>query len=260
MLDLGLSGKTVLVTGATQGIGASVAKSYAAEGCNIIAFSRSESKLRELELSIRRNSKVSVATFAVDLRNRFSINTIPCHFLQADILVNVAGDIPKGDLVSLDESIWRNAWDLKVFGYINLTRAVYGYMKERSKGSIVNIIGTSGENPNFDTIAVSSANAALISFTKSLAGQSHEHNVRVNGINPGPTETPRQVSRLKLLAHEKFGDSERWRDLLSTYPFRRLATPSEIASATLFLSSEQASYISGSILTIDGGRQFQGTK
>lgn len=95
LLDLGLSGKTVLVTGASQGIGAAIARSFASEGCNIIAFSRRESKLRELKLSIHQNSKVPVTTFAVDLRNRLSISTIPSHLLQPDILVNVAGTFQK---------------------------------------------------------------------------------------------------------------------------------------------------------------------
>src|SRR5690606_449637 len=113
-----------------------------------------------------------------------------------DILVNCAGAIPRGRLNELDEARWRDAWELKLFGYINLSRSVYGRMAGRGSGVILNIIGVGGERPTAEYIAGSTANAALMAFTRALGGESVDHGVRVLGINPGLVATDRMVTLL----------------------------------------------------------------
>ena len=140
-----------------------------------------------------------------------------------DILVNNAGDI--GSLDKIDEPTWRHAWELKVFGYINLTRLVHADMKSRNHGVIVNIIGAAGERFNYDYITGSAGNAALMAFIKSLGGRSLHYGVRVVGINPGPVETDRHIYLMKTRARNELGDENRYGDLMKDFPLGRAARP-----------------------------------
>ena len=147
-MDLNLKGKRALVTGASKGIGRACAELLEKEGCTVLGASRSIApgpRAKAVDLS-QRGAAEALAAWAGDL----------------DILVNNAGAIPGGDLLKVDEATWRSAWDLKLFGYINLTRAVYARMKVKKRGVIVNIIGAAGEKMNAAYIAGSAANASII--------------------------------------------------------------------------------------------------
>ncbi|MEO8299713.1 MAG: SDR family oxidoreductase, partial [Burkholderiales bacterium] len=148
---------------------------------------------------------------------------------------------------------WRHAWDLKVFGYINLTRRVYANMKARGGGVIVNDIGAAGERFDAQYIVGSAGNAAIMGFTRALGNASLADNIRVVGINPGPVETDRVVSLMKTHAKTRFGDEGRYRELTAKLPRGRAATVDEIANTMVFVASDRASYTSGVIYTIDGG-------
>ncbi|MEW6687460.1 MAG: short-chain dehydrogenase/reductase [Pseudomonadota bacterium] len=238
-MDLNLKGKRVLVTGASKGIGRACGEAFAREGCVVLGTSRSIApgpNARQADLSLRGVAE-ELSAWAGDL----------------DILVNNAGAIPGGDLQRVDEETWRRAWDLKVFGYINLTRAVYAKMKTRGRGVIVNILGNAGERLNPAYIAGSTANAGLMAFTRTLGGASHADGIRVVGINPGPVATDRLISLYRQMAQTKLGDAERYRELFKEMSFGRPASADEIASAAAFLASERSAYTSGCILTIDGG-------
>ena len=178
---------------------------------------------------------------------------------DADILVNNAGDISSGPLHSLSDADWRKGFNLKVFGYVTLTREMYSYMKQRGAGVIVNDIGNSGENWDANYIAGSTGNAALMSFTKALGGVSLNDGVRVVGVNPGPVATDRMVKLMKRRAVDWFKDEGRWRELFEKYPGGRAATPEEVADLITFLASPKAGYITGSIVTIDGGIAARGS-
>ena len=238
-MELNLKGKRVLVTGASKGIGRACLEMLAAEGCKVLGTSRSMAPgpaAKAVDLSLR-GAAEELATWAGDL----------------DILVNNAGAIPGGDLQRVDEDTWRRAWDLKVFGYINLTRVVYAAMKKKGHGVIVNILGNAGERLNPAYIAGSTANAGLMAFTRTLGGASHADGIRVLGINPGPVATDRLVSLYKQMAQTKLGDANRYQELFKEMSFGRPASAEEIASAVAFLASERSAYTSGCILSIDGG-------
>jgi len=238
-MELRLKGKRALVTGASKGIGRACVELLAAEGCTVLGASRSIAG--------------GVAAKAVDLSLRGAAEDLAAWAGDLDILVNNAGAIPGGDLQRVDEETWRKAWDLKVFGYINLTRAVYAAMKKRGSGVIVNILGNAGERLNPAYIAGSTANAGLMAFTRTLGGASHADGIRVLGINPGPVATDRLVSLHKQMAQTKLGDANRYQELFKEMSFGRPATPEEIASAVAFLVSERSAYTTGCILSIDGG-------
>ena len=238
-MDLNLKGKRVLVTGASKGIGRACVEMLEKEGCTVLGASR----------SIAAGPKAK----AIDIAKRGAPEELAAWAGELDILVNNAGAIPGGDLLKVDEATWRAAWDLKLFGYINLTRAVYAGMKQRKRGVIINIIGAAGEKMNAAYIAGSAANASLMAFTRALGSTSHADGIRVVGINPGPVATDRLISLHKQMAQTKLGDAARYQELFKEMSFGRPATPEEIANAVAFLASERSGYTTGVILTIDGG-------
>ena len=164
-MDLRLKGKSVLITGGSKGIGLAAAKAFAAEGCRIHLAARDRARLDKAKAEVRGD----VSVHAVDLRDGAALRRLAADCAEVDILVNNAGDIPGGTIEAIDEAKWRHAWELKVFGYVNLTRELFARMKARRAGVIVNVIGMAGEHPSFEYICGSMANAGLGAFTKAMA-------------------------------------------------------------------------------------------
>ncbi len=252
-MELQLGGKTAVVTGASKGIGLCVAQTLAAEGVHLHLVSRTEETLRQAKTTIEAGNDVRVSVHPLDLSRSGAAEQLVQACGDADILINNAGAIPGGDLHTVVEERWREAWDLKVFGYINLTRTFLERMQARGDGVIVNVIGLAGERPEAGYIAGSAGNASLIAFTRGLGARSLDYGVRVVGINPGPVETDRIVQLFRRRALDEFGDEERWREFMAKQPLGRAATPQEIANAVVFVASPAASYICGTVLTVDGG-------
>jgi NAD(P)-dependent dehydrogenase (short-subunit alcohol dehydrogenase family) len=126
-------------------------------------------------------------------------------------------------------------------------------MKKRGSGVIVNDIGNSGENPDANYIVGTTGNAAMMAFTRALGGPSLDDGIRVVGVNPGPVATDRMVKLMKRRALDWFGDEGRWEELFDKYPGKRPASAEEVADLIVWLASERAGYITGTIVTIDGG-------
>jgi len=230
-----------------------VAKGLAAEGCNVHLASRTASDLENAKGIIEQAHDVQVFTHSVDIAARGNAVELAEAVGEVDILINNAGAIPAGDLQQVGDQRWRDAWDLKVFGYVGLSRLFYPEMKDRGHGVIVNVIGLAGERPDTNYIAGSVGNSALIAFTRALGSHSLDDGVRVVGINPGPVQTDRIVALLQARAQREKGDSSRWADYLEALPLGRAAKPEEVADLVVFLASERASYLCGSVVTLDGG-------
>src|SRR5215469_4813215 len=165
VMDLQLLGKTALITGASKGIGRAAAERLAQEGCDVILVSRSAADLAAAKAAIASQSKVTIDTVAVDLSHSNSVDRLARDFSAIDILVNNAGTIPGGQLLDIDERTWRTAWDLKVFGYINMCRAYYALMKQRGSGVIINVIGNAAQSHDPEYICGVAGNAALTAFS-----------------------------------------------------------------------------------------------
>ncbi|MGJ4887382.1 SDR family oxidoreductase [Bradyrhizobium sp. HKCCYLRH3099] len=252
-MDLHLRGKRVLITGASKGIGAAAAEAFAEEGCHVRLAARSADRLSALVEQLRSKHQIDAAAHVVDLRKSEDVTRLAHEAADIDILVNNAGDIPGGPIDKIDEAAWRHAWDLKVFGFINLTRLVYAQMKARGSGVIVNDIGAAGEKFDANYICGSAGNAALMAFTRALGSKSLADNIRVVGINPGPVGTDRHVTLLKTRAKQQFGDESRYTEFQKGLPLGRPAHPREIADLMAFLASDRAGYTTGVIYTVDGG-------
>jgi 3-oxoacyl-[acyl-carrier protein] reductase len=255
-MDLHLAGRTVLITGGSKGIGLGCAKRFAAEGCNIVLAARSKGLLEEAAHAIRLEAQVDVKTMACDLADQSARDKLVAAFPDIDVLVNNAGAIPGGNIFHVDDEAWRAGWELKVFGYVNLSRAYFKRMTDRKRGVIVNICGQGGETMSFGYVCGAAGNASLMAFTKSLGGQSPDWNVRVVAVNPGPVETDRVVYLAKQRAAAA-GDESKWRESFARMPYGRPATTDEVAPMVVFLASDLANYISGTVVTIDGGLMYR---
>ena len=257
-MDLKLTGRTALITGSSKGIGLSVAQWFAREGVNVCLVARSDAALKKEAATIRDTTGVTAHTLAADLADAAARERVYKTFPDVDILVNNAGAIPGGALHEVDEAAWRAGWDLKVFGYIGLTRHYLAMMQERRRGVILNVIGLGGERLDATYIAGAMGNAGLMAFTRAIGGTSLDCGVRVVGVNPGPVLTDRVETLGRKRAARLYGDENRWQESFAKMPHGRPATPDEIAATVVFLASDLCSYTSGTIVTIDGGLAHRG--
>lgn len=240
-MDLGLKGKSVLVTGGSKGIGLACAKAFAAEGCRLHLAARDKDRLAQAA----RGLGGEVKTHPVDLRDGAALRRLAEECAGVDILINNAGDIPGGTIESVDEAKWRHAWELKVFGFINLARELYPRMKARKSGVIVNVIGMAGESHPFEYICGAVGNAGLAAFTKAMGKGSREHGVRVIGVHPPSTRTDRIITLMKTQAKAKFGDESRYEELMGN-----VIEPEQVGDTVCFLASPKAGQLSGVVLNL----------
>jgi NAD(P)-dependent dehydrogenase (short-subunit alcohol dehydrogenase family) len=253
-MDLRIKGKTALITGGSRGIGFGAARLFAEAGCNLHLVGRNAASLATAREAIIGEYAVDVQCHAVDISVGAEATALAQRLSSVDILINNAGSIPRGSIAAMDTAAILKAWELKLFGFINMTREIYAAMCERRRGVIVNVIGASGERPEAGYIAGSIANAGLMAMTRALGAESPKFGVRVLAVNPGATETERQTVRWEARGSKELGDPQRWRELTKGLPFDRLATVDEVASTIVFLASDRPGYITGTIVTVDGGK------
>jgi len=259
-MDLELRGKRVLVTGASKGIGFAIARSFAREGAGLVLAARNAERLAAAAGQLEREAGAPVATLAINVAAADAADRLLAFAGEIDVLVNNAGAIPGGSLEQIDDARWRESWELKLYGYINLTRRVLPRMAARGSGVIANIIGMAGVAPRWEYICGSTANAALIAFTQAVGAASQRDGVRVFGINPSPTRSDRMLGLLQQQAQQKLGDADRWPELAASLPFGRLTEPEEIADLAVFCCSPRAGYLTGTVLNVDGGQMFANPK
>jgi 3-oxoacyl-[acyl-carrier protein] reductase len=235
------TGKTVLVTGASQGIGQATARLFAESGASLVLVARTQSTLDEVAGQIGGGAR----TCAMDLSRTTAAAELARAFPEVDILINNAGAVPGGGIDDLTDEELRAAYDLKLFGYMGMCRAFYPVMRARGGGTIVNVIGIGGVLRNPAYLYGATANAGLTAFTQALGSTSYRDNIRVNGVSPGPVATTR-------LASLTAGQAGAW--MLDKLPFGRPASTDEVAAIIGFTASDLCSYVSGAILPVDGGR------
>ena len=257
-MEMGLSEQVVLVTGASRGIGRAIAQAFAAEGARLVLCARNGDLLKALATELKERHGVEALAVPADLATQAGVADCAAralqHFGRIDVLVNNAGAIRAGGLLDKPDDDWLDDWQLKLFGYVRMSRAVFPHMEACGGGRIVNIIGNGGRQPSAGYLAGAGANAALMAITKGLAEQGGPVNVLVSAINPGPVRTERWAELVAGIAGQRGAEPEEVEAaMFANIPVKRPAEPEEIAAVAVFLASAQASYINGEIVQVDGG-------
>jgi len=245
---LELNGKVAVVVGGTSGIGRAIAHGFAQAGADVVATSRRAEQVdaaaREIEEFGRRSLRVTS-----DVADRASLERVLNETLGAlgkvDILVNSAGRTKRAPTIDFSEADWDAIIDTNLTGTLRACQVFGKHMLERESGSIINIASLSTFVALYEVAAYSASKAAVGSLTKSLAVEWSSHGVRVNAIAPGVFRT--------ALNQKLLDETERGREFLLRTPMRRFGNVDELAGAAIFLASDAASFVTGEILTVDGG-------
>jgi 3-oxoacyl-[acyl-carrier protein] reductase len=257
-MDLNLNGKTALVTGASRGIGAAIARELAREGVQVCLAARDAAKLDEVAASIAAISRGNRTTvIAGDLREpaavTAAVDAAVAAFGRLDILVNNAGATKRADFFALTEEDWQDGFALKFHGYVRATRAAWPHLRE-SRGCIVNIVGVGSRAGSAEFTIGGSVNVAILNLTKAMADIGITDGVRVNAINPGLIETERFGRNIERVSREHgFNREQAIAFLLSSHGTTRVGRPEEIGWLSAYLASDKADFIQGCVIDIDGG-------
>jgi 3-oxoacyl-[acyl-carrier protein] reductase len=257
-MELGLTGKVVVVTGASRGIGQAIALAFALEGCRLALASRTREALEAVRKEVEARgaeARVWVTDVTDPKQAERLVSGIHGHWGRIDILVNNAGaGLAKAfDAVGDDE--WLANVNLNLLSVVRLSRLVLPYMKRHGGGQIINIAALSGRVPRLGQIASNATKAALINFTESLAAEVGPDGIRVNAVCPAAILTERWQERVTRYGRERgLSVEEAMRELArKNIPVGRLGRPEEVADTVVFLASERAGFITGASVFVDGG-------
>jgi NAD(P)-dependent dehydrogenase (short-subunit alcohol dehydrogenase family) len=252
-MDLGLQGKGVLVTGGSKGIGLACARLFLDEGAKVAIVSRSRANLDKALATLPGVHAIAADLTRADEAKRMAEEAAR-GLGQVDVLVNSAGAAKRYPPDELNAQAWHAAMDAKYFTYIHAMDAVLPGMRSRSRGAVVNIIGAGGKVATPIHLPGGAANSALMLATVGLASVHGPHGIRINAINPGATITERIREALDLEAKARGTSADQvLEEGQRKVPLRRYADPEDVARVALFLASDQAGYVTGAILPMDGG-------
>jgi len=257
-MDLGLKDKVVLVTGGTKGIGIAAATAFAEEGAQLIITASTQESLSAAVESIEKTTGLRPDSYLCDVTSDTDVTSLATQldkkYGRLDVLVNNgAGKVPAGDFLAIDSAEWLDGWNQKLQCYVRTVQAFYPVMKRQGGGRIVNVVGTAARNPKASYMAVGMSNAALINFNKSLADRGAQDNILVVGVAPSGVRTGRWERLTKARAEGEGKTQEQLQaEIDATLPLGRMARPEELGDVICFMASPRASYISGTIITVDG--------
>lgn len=253
-MDLNLAGKVAIITGASRGIGRSIAQFLSAEGMRLVIAARSAELLAE----VAHSCTTEVISEALDLRNEDApqrlIDSAVARFGGIDLLVNNAGATKRGDFLELSEADWQDGFALKFYSSVRCSRAAWSCL-QAGTGAIVNIVGVGGRTGSAEFAIGGAVNAALLNLTKVLADRGIRDGVRVNAINPGAIATERLQTRINTFAAENnISPADAAGQMAAKLGIARFGEPDDIARAVAFLASSAAGYCQGTIFDVDGGQ------
>ena len=242
-----LDGRVAIVTGSGRGIGRAVAMAFAREGARVVIAELDPEPAEEVASEIKKRGGSAIAV-NTDVSNRESVKrmaeTALKEFGQVDILVNNAGILRLNMIHNMTEEQWDAVINTHLKGTFNCTQAVVNHMMERKYGKIINVVSRAGIQGTIGQINYGSAKGGMLGFTRSAAKELARHNINVNAIAPGAAT--RMTEKIRT-------DPKLSQVYLEQIPLRRWAEPEEIAPAFVFMASDEASYVTGQVLAVDGG-------
>jgi len=256
-MKLGLEGKVVFITGGSKGIGLACARGFANEGARVAIASRSQENLDRARQSLTAEG-LEIVTIRADFSQPEDAHSAVASTERLlgpiDVLINCAGAANRYQVDAYNSAAWQQGLNSKYLPQIHAMDAVRSGMLQRKRGVIVNVIGMGGKSAQPVFLSGGGANAALMLATVGWANALGRHGIRVNGINPGSTLTDRVQRGIQADAQAQgITEAEALERSQSRIPLGRFARPEEVAAVALFLASEQASYVTGAIIPMDGG-------
>jgi len=253
-MDLELTGKVAIVTGASKGIGMAIARTLAAEGMQLLVAARSRDTLEQLAAPWADRCMAHPSDLQQSEAPAAMVDAAITRLGRLDLLVNNAGATRRGNFLALSDADWQDGFGLKFYAAMRASRAAWPHLRATG-GSIVNIVGIGGRTGSAEFAIGGAVNAALLNLTKVLADRGVRDGVRVNAINPGGIATDRLKARVEAYAAEhSLGHAEAARQMAGALGVARFGRPEEIARLVAFLASPQASYCQGAIVDADGGQ------
>jgi len=257
-MDLGLKGKKALVTGSSRGLGYATALELAKEGCDICINSRGKEKIQSAEQTISAQTNTKVYSIWADIAQPEAAEMIvaeAAHNMDGiDILVTNSGGPPSGSFESFDDQDWQAAIELNFLSHMRLIRSALPFLRKSDNASVLTITSMSVKQPVPNLVLSNSVRSATVGLTKSLSLELGNLSIRFNSILPGWTETERvqELMAFRAKTNETSIEEETAKQALNS-PFNRLASPYEFANVAVFLVSPAASYLTGTMLAVDGG-------
>jgi 3-oxoacyl-[acyl-carrier protein] reductase len=255
-MEIGLSGRSAIITGGSKGLGLAMARAFAEAGADVAILARRPETLEEARRSLAATARGKVAAIACDVAKADDLcaayNAAVAAFGKIDIVVNNAGKSETGKFESITDEVWQADLDLKLFAAIRLCRLALPAMKERRWGRIINVLNIGAKTPRAGGAPTAVSRAAGMALTKVLAGEGAPFNVLVNALHVGVIVTDQIVRR-----HRKEGANVTLEDFIkkagAPVPLGRMGRAEEFANVACFLASDAASYVTGASINVDGG-------
>ncbi|MFD0794794.1 SDR family NAD(P)-dependent oxidoreductase [Mucilaginibacter litoreus] len=252
-MDLKLTNKVAIVLAASKGLGKAIALALAAEGARVVIGSRSQTELNKTAEEIEQATGNQVTAIAVDVANAAEVGSFIHKVAEThgriDILLNNAGGPPFDKFENFDDEQWQKAFELNLLSMARTSRLVLPYMRSTGSGRIINIISGSVKSILANSVLSTAMRMGVVGMAKLMADEFGPYNITVNNVAPGLILT----DRIKHTLPKDVDPDEAVKEKAKAIPLGRIGQPQELAALVTFLASEQASYISGQTIQVDGG-------
>ncbi|MFX1393028.1 MAG: SDR family oxidoreductase [Promethearchaeota archaeon] len=261
-MNIGIENKVALVLASSKGLGFACAKALYEEGANVVVCSRSEDNLKKAKNKIEQiqsltkdNKVLSIVTDLIyedQIKNL--VNKTLEEFGRIDILVHNAGGPPSAPISKITKEDWSNSINLNLLSFINISELVVPIMQNQKYGKIIAITSVSAKQPLENLVLSNTTRLGVVGYAKTLANEYAKDNILVNVVCPGPNLTDRMKEIIKKMAQDTGKLEEEVKKLWTEQiPMGRMGKPEELANLVVFLASEKASYITGTVIQVDGG-------